>query len=92
MAAFAMLDSSLNSRESSVMLDVLHGSFPEINHSILKRRVKRALAAPKPINRLAKALKKKLSEDRRCALGLQIYVLARAGEGNESRKRGAFKE
>ncbi len=88
-ATFAMLDGELSQREADLILDLLHSSYPEVDHSWMRRRMRRALNNPKSLSRLALDLKDSYREEEKLSLGLQLFTLVDAA-GRSERNRANF--
>ncbi|MGB0292049.1 MAG: ATP-binding cassette domain-containing protein [Luteolibacter sp.] len=80
---FAMLDGKLSSREADLILDLLHSSYPEVDHSWMRKRVRRAASHPKSLTRLALNLKNSYREEEKLSLGLQLFILVDAASRSE---------
>ena len=81
-ASFLSLDNRVDRAEAEVALDLLRHAFPEAHHRWLSRRLHRALANPKPPERIAANLKDELTEDERLSLGLQLYLIITASSSS----------
>lgn len=88
-AGFAMIDGLLSSSETDLILDLLHSSYPEVDHSWMRRRMRRAIKNPKPLNSLALGLKKHYSDEQKLSLGLQLFTLVNAA-GRSQRDHASF--
>ncbi|MFD2255458.1 ATP-binding cassette domain-containing protein [Luteolibacter algae] len=88
-AAFATLDDVLSAVEADLILDMLRSAFPEVDHSWLTRRLRRAVKSPKPLQGLAADLRTALDDVGKLAIGLQLYTLVDAA-GRSERSRATF--
>lgn len=88
-AAFATLDESLSSVEADLLLDMLRSAFPEVDHSWLERRLRRAIRSPRPLPALALKLRESLDDAAKLAIALQLFTLVDAS-GRSDRSRAAF--
>ena len=88
-AAFATLDDVLSATEADLILDMLRSAFPEVDHSWLTRRLRRAVKSPKPLQGIATDLRKSLDDTGKLAIGLQLYTLVDAA-GRSERSRASF--
>ena len=84
-----MLDGELSPVEADLILDLLHSSFPEVDHHWMQRRVRRAVRNPKPLNSLALQLRETYQEEDKLSLGLQLFTLVDAA-GRSERNRASF--
>ncbi len=88
-AGFATLDNVLTAVEADLLLDMLRSAFPEVDHGWLERRLRRAIAAPRPLPVLAMRLRGSLDDATKLAIALQLYTLVHAS-GRSDRSRSAF--
>ena len=87
--AFAMLDGQMSPHEADLILDLLHSAYPEVDHSWMQRRMRRAVSHPKPLTRLALDLKETYTTGEKLSLGLQLFTLVNAA-GRSERDRATF--
>ena len=52
-AAFAMMDDNMNAVEADLILDLLRGAFPDVDHSWLARRLQKTVRNPIPLPAIA---------------------------------------
>ncbi len=88
-AAFATLDDVLSATEADLILDMLRNAFPEVDHSWLSRRLRRAVRNPKPLQGIASDLRRGLGDTDKLSIGLQLYTLVDAS-GRSDRSRASF--
>lgn len=88
-ASFAMADGEINTIEADIILDMLRSAFPEVDHGWLARRLQRAVKHPRPLQNLAAELKDIYQDERKIALGLQLYTLVDAA-GRSERNHASF--
>lgn len=92
LATLSQHDGRIERGEIDLLLDLLHGSFPEENRAWITRQLVRALRNPHDIEALGRVLRKRLNKRQRRTLALQAYVLAQANSEPEDVRREVFRE
>lgn len=92
LATVSLQDGQIDRREVDLLLDLLHGTFPEEDRSWITRQLTLSLSDPHDIAALGAILCKRLNPRQRQTLAFKVYVLMQANGGTAEMRQTVFLE